>query len=128
MANRLNSWLSDGFVGIVIHGCLIEEYDENIHTEANYTNQVSPIESLKVHIRKAFVGNNMVFFSPSDFSIQIKGYYDINTANLIGTQTKRGRSVYGVHYKFGTVADLNTEIIRRVNEHNSNAINKENNE
>lgn len=118
VANGLNSWIKDGFVGAVIHGCLIEDYNEELHKDANYTNSISPVPSLKVHIRRSFVGNGKTYLSPSDFSIQVKGYHDINTATLIGTQTKRGMSVYGVYYKEGTIDDLNAEIIRRLETHN----------
>lgn len=124
VANRLNEWVKDGFIGRVIHGYLIEDYNEELHKDANHSNSISPVESLDVHVRRAFVGNGKTFLSPSDFSIRIKGFNDINTATLIATQTKKGMSVYGVYYKEGTIEDLNREILRRLTEHNKEMYNE----
>ena len=115
----LNDWVRDGYVGSIRHGYLIEKFNKEVHLNASYDAEVTPVESLKVHIRKAIISDvGTVYLSPSDFSIRVKGYHDINTATLIGTQTKRGRTVYGHKHRFGTIDDVNNEIIRRVEEHN----------
>ena len=117
VANRLNNWLRDGFIGIVIHGCLIEEYNSELHKNANEYNTITPVESLRVHISKAIIGGGNTYLSPSDFSIRVKGHYNTSTAWLVSTQMKKGRPVYGVYYKEGTIEDINREIIRRLEEH-----------
>jgi len=118
ISQSLKTNIKRGLVGYVYKGVLLEYYDQNIHSDCEFSSDIRNIFGENtVQIKQSLIDESgKVYLSYLEFANSTTDVNPAKSIDWISARARKNLPVFGKVVRFATLSEINAEIIKRLKE------------